>query len=51
MRQEEIRMNKQSTIRNTNPVLTMLKSNVGIIIVMLIIMIGLTFFDTKFYDV
>ena len=41
-------MNKQSTIRNTNPVLTMLKSNVGIIIVMLIIMIGLTFLTPNF---
>lgn len=41
-------MNKQSTIKNTNPVLTMLKSNVGIIIVMLIIMIGLTFLTPNF---
>ena len=41
-------MNKQSTIKNTNPVLNMFKSNVGIILVMFIIMIGLTLLTPNF---
>jgi len=35
-------MNKQSTIKKNNPVVFMLKSNIGIISVMFIIAIGLT---------
>lgn len=41
-------MNKQSTIKNTNPIINMVKSNVGIILVMFIIMIGLTFLTPNF---
>lgn len=41
-------MNKQSTIKNTNPILSMFKYNVGIISVLVIIVIGLTLLTPKF---
>ena len=44
-------MNKQSTIKKNNPVVFMLKSNIGIISVMFIIAIGLTLLTPKFMTV